>query len=168
MRAVDHIPSAYRYYVAVPKRGPLTLQYSPSLRASPLSRLVPLADFCTASSPEPVVVHHGKMARRCPRRINRSRSTRPRRAPNVRFTSNSGQTLAPQRNAALCQSRPNAAQQNPCLFDHLVGEREQLVRHVQAERLGSLEIDDHSNFQVSLPAPAFDRKYKEKADPSRL
>jgi hypothetical protein len=79
------------------------------MRTSPLSRLVPLADFCTASSPEPVVVHHGKMARRCPRRINRSRSTRPRRAPNVRFTSNSGQTLAPQRNAALCQERTSAS-----------------------------------------------------------
>jgi hypothetical protein len=34
--------------------------------------------------------------------VNRSRSTRPRHALNVRFTSSSGQTLAPQRNAALC------------------------------------------------------------------
>src|SRR5262249_691921 len=32
----------------------------------------------------------------------------PPRAPNVRFTSNSGQTLAPQQNAASCQKRPVA------------------------------------------------------------
>src|SRR5262249_10846922 len=36
---------------------------------------------------------------------------RRRRAPNVRFTSNSGQTLAPQRNAASCQKLPYAVQQ---------------------------------------------------------
>jgi hypothetical protein len=29
------------------------------------------------------------------------------------------------------------------LFDHLVGEREQLVRHGEAERLRGLEIDRH-------------------------
>ena len=28
------------------------------------------------------------------------------------------------------------------LFDHLVGEREQLVRHVQAQSLGGLEVDN--------------------------
>ena len=28
------------------------------------------------------------------------------------------------------------------LFDHLVGEREQLVRNCQAERLGGFEVDD--------------------------
>src|SRR6202048_3533561 len=30
---------------------------------------------------------------------------------------------------------------SPSLFDHLVGEREQLVRHSETERLGSFEID---------------------------
>src|SRR5690349_11339136 len=29
----------------------------------------------------------------------------------------------------------------PCLFDHLVGEREELVWNLEAERLGGLEID---------------------------
>src|SRR5258705_11276880 len=32
------------------------------------------------------------------------------------------------------------------LFDHLVGEREQLVRYGQAERLGGLEIEDQLDF----------------------
>jgi hypothetical protein len=35
----------------------------------------------------------------------------------------------------------NAPQQRPGLLDHLVGEREQLVRHFKAERLRGLEVD---------------------------
>jgi hypothetical protein len=31
---------------------------------------------------------------------------------------------------------------NPFLFDHLVGKREQLVRNIEPERLGSLDVDD--------------------------
>src|SRR5947209_3972300 len=42
--------------------------------------------------------------------------------------------------SALCQSRTNAA--NSILFDHLVGERQQLIRHIQAERLRGLKVDD--------------------------
>src|SRR5947199_5553113 len=37
---------------------------------------------------------------------------------------------------------PSASQQRTSLFDHLVGAREQLWRHVEAERLGCLEVDD--------------------------
>ena len=36
----------------------------------------------------------------------------------------------------------HAPQQNPRLFDHFVGSREQLVRHYEAERPGSLETND--------------------------
>src|SRR5215813_3092992 len=34
--------------------------------------------------------------------------------------------------SALCQKRPNVAQQNPCLFDHLVGGHKQPRWHRQA------------------------------------
>jgi hypothetical protein len=37
-----------------------------------------------------------------------------------------------------------------CLFDHLVGERKQLVGHRQAERFGGLEIDGESVLRGSL------------------
>jgi hypothetical protein len=35
----------------------------------------------------------------------------------------------------------NTSEQKSDLFDNLVGEREQRRRHVEAERLGSLEVD---------------------------
>jgi len=44
--------------------------------------------------------------------------------------------------SALCQSRPNATQQNPCLFDHLVGAGEQRRRHSEAEYPCRRVIDD--------------------------
>ena len=33
-----------------------------------------------------------------------------------------------------------------CSLDHLVGEREQLVRHVEAERLGGTEVEHEFEF----------------------
>src|SRR5262245_23753427 len=41
----------------------------------------------------------------------------------------------------ICQSRLNALQQKTQLFDHLVGEREQIVGDLEAERLGGPEVD---------------------------
>jgi hypothetical protein len=45
-----------------------------------------------------------------------------------------------------CQEAAYALQQTAWLFDHLVGEREQLVGDFETERLGSPEIDDKGEF----------------------
>src|SRR5215470_16161852 len=42
----------------------------------------------------------------------------------------------------VCMSGPSAPQQKATLFDHLVGARSQHRRHVEAERLRSLEVDN--------------------------
>ena len=43
-----------------------------------------------------------------------------------------------------CQSRPKHWQQTASLFDHLVGGDQQSGRHSEAERLGSLKVDDEA------------------------
>jgi hypothetical protein len=43
-----------------------------------------------------------------------------------------------------------AAQQGPSLFDHLVGEREQLCRKFEPERLCGLEIEHKPQLRGSL------------------
>jgi hypothetical protein len=53
-----------------------------------------------------------KVDHSCPVRVNRFGSIRPRCTRNVRFCSNSVQTLAAQRNDALCQIRTHAPQQS--------------------------------------------------------
>jgi len=50
----------------------------------------------------------------------------------------------------LCQQATYAPQQKASLFDHLVGERKQLVRNLEAERLRGLEVDDQLEFHRLL------------------
>lgn len=44
--------------------------------------------------------------------------------------------------SALCQKRTNALHRKALLFDYLVGDGEELIRHLQAERLRGLDVDD--------------------------
>jgi hypothetical protein len=52
--------------------------------------------------------------------------------------------------SASCQSRPSALQQTVSYFDHLVGARQQLIRHIQAERLRGLKVDDQLDLGALL------------------
>jgi hypothetical protein len=72
MRAVDHIDPPR---IGITSRCPSVVRLpSNALRqcGHPTQPPSAISRFCTASSPEPVVVHHGKMARRCPRRVDRA------------------------------------------------------------------------------------------------
>ena len=61
---------------------------------------------------------------------------------NVRFASQSGHAGSNLDTSALCQKRPNAAQQTAPLFDDFVCLSEQRRRKLEAERLGGREIYD--------------------------
>src|SRR5215831_10539584 len=52
--------------------------------------------------------------------------------------------------SALCHSRPSAARQNPCSFDHFVGADEKRFRKGQSECLCSLEVYDQLEFGRQL------------------
>jgi hypothetical protein len=58
----------------------------------------------------------------------------------------SDQTLAPQRNDALCHKPTYAPQQSLCLFDHPVGAAEHRRRNLETKRSSGLEIDDQLKF----------------------
>src|SRR5215471_12111264 len=52
--------------------------------------------------------------------------------------------------SALCQKRTYTAQQNPCLFDHLVGGTDQTCGELDPERPCGLEIDHELEFRRCL------------------
>ena len=53
------------------------------------------------------------------------------------------------------ESRRDSAspQQGSPLFDHLVGNREQRGRDVEAKRLGGLEVDEYTKLQATVTPP---------------
>jgi hypothetical protein len=54
--------------------------------------------------------------------------------------------------SAMCQKR-----KSPASFDHLVGELLEMQRHVEAQRLGGLEIDDQLKLKRFRAVPSFER-----------
>src|SRR5262249_49899148 len=52
--------------------------------------------------------------------------------------------------SALCHSRPNAAQQNACSFEHLDGPQQKRFKNGKSECLCSLEVDDQFEFGRKL------------------
>ena len=70
------------------------------------------------------------------------------RADGVRcpLLSNNGQSVAVPRMSAMCQKQTHAPQQTVSLFDHLIGDGEQPLRHLDAERSRRLKVDDELEF----------------------
>jgi hypothetical protein len=65
---------------------------------------------------------------------------------DVRFAPENGQIADIAARPFSANSDQSAAQQSGALFDHLVGDGEQLRRNVEAERSGSLKIDHKFKF----------------------
>ena len=74
----------------------------------------------------------------------------PRRSIAVRFALNKQTPTGRVQCDAMCHKATYAAQQGPSLFDHLVGEREQLCRKFEPERLCGLEIEHKPQLRGSL------------------
>src|SRR5262249_38037850 len=64
-----------------------------------------------------------------------------------RFAPVSGHELAALPNVCLVPEADICSAANSALFDHLVGKRQQRWRHVEAERLGGLEVDHEFKFR---------------------
>src|SRR5229473_231481 len=56
--------------------------------------------------------------------------------------------------ASAGQFRTHAVRETASSFDHLVGERQELVRHVEPERLGGLEVDHEFEFSRAASVAA--------------
>jgi hypothetical protein len=74
----------------------------------------------------------------CPLRVNRAVLTLNRPLPVYADERTSSDRPGW---SGSCQEETHAPQQTASLFDHLVGELLQMERHVEAERLGRLEVD---------------------------
>ena len=61
--------------------------------------------------------------------------------------------VTPKADIAKCHKQIRAVQPTAPLFDRLVGKREQVRRHGDPERLGSLKVDDQLEFGRLLDAP---------------
>ena len=70
------------------------------------------------------------------------KQTSDQRPSMSRFTPESGHWNLAVKCPLCAKSGHSALRQGTSLFDHLVGASEQCGRYVEAERLGSLEIDD--------------------------
>jgi hypothetical protein len=64
-------------------------------------------------------------------------------AIHVRYASNTDRKFDASVSVALCQSRPNAAQQKAPLVDHLVGEDQDRIWDREPDRFRGSEIEDH-------------------------
>jgi hypothetical protein len=88
------------------------------------------------------VVRHSKSAARLPVWVIRVAPTGSKAAPNVRYAE-SVRRNEPTRCAITGREQ---SQQDPRLFNHLVGEREQLIRHSKPEHLGGLAVEHELEF----------------------
>jgi hypothetical protein len=69
-------------------------------------------------------------------------SSMPRPTVHVRLTPNATQLLRSSGMSRWARKRHMHCSKTPLLFDDLVGAQQDRSRHVEAERLGGLEVDN--------------------------